>query len=75
MQDAPARENKKFVPHMTVSEALSLHPDAGLVFASYRLSGCPGCSISELETLEQVCLGYGIPLDQFLDSLNNLLED
>lgn len=64
-----------FRADMTVGEAMALHSEAGLVFSSYHLGGCSHCSINELETIEQVCGGYGVPVDQLLDSLNNLLED
>jgi len=68
-------QEKKFRPGMTVGEAMELHPEAALVFSSYHLGGCSHCSINEMETIEQVCMGYGVPVDQLLDSLNNLLED
>ncbi len=75
MNEVDIKNSKKFTPDMTVGQALELHPEAGLVFASYHLGGCSHCSINEYETLEQVCMGYGIPLDQLLDSLNNLFDD
>ena len=65
----------KFRPDMTVGDAMKLHPEAALVFSSYHLGGCSHCSINEMETIEQVCMGYGVPIDQLIDSLNNLLED
>lgn len=68
-------QEKKFYPEMTVKEALNLHPDAALVFSTYHLGGCSHCSINEMETVEQVCTGYGVPIDQLLESLQNLLED
>lgn len=75
MAEAQNVQEKKFRGEMTVGEAMELHPEAGLVFSSYHLGGCSHCSINEMETIEQVCMGYGVPLDQLLDSLNNLLED
>ena len=63
-----------FSGDMTVGEAMQLHSDAALVFSSYHLGGCSHCSINEMETIEQVCMGYGVPVDQLLDSLNNLLN-
>jgi len=75
MQEINTQNKKQFTADMTVGEALSLHPEAALVFASYHLGGCSHCSINELETIEQVCMGYGVPVDQLLDSLNNLLDD
>lgn len=76
-QSAPqsSGEDQKFTPDMTVGEAMKLHPRAQFVFASYHLGGCSHCAISEHETIEQVCYGYGIPPDELLDSLNSLLED
>lgn len=65
----------EFTPSMSVGEAMKLHPDAGLVFSSYHLGGCSHCAINEMETIEQVCMGYGVPVEQLLDSLNNLLEN
>ncbi|AVQ11056.1 Hybrid cluster protein-associated redox disulfide domain protein [Leptospira santarosai] len=65
----------RFYKEMTVGEAMAVHPEAGLVFSSYHLGGCSHCSINELETIEQVCMGYGVEVDVLVESLNNLLED
>lgn len=64
----------KFHKDMTVGDAIALHPEAGLVFASYHLGGCSHCSINKLETIDQACQGYGIEVDVLIDSLNNLFE-
>jgi len=69
------QEQIRFVPEMTVSDAMQLHEDAALVFSSYHLGGCSHCAINNMETIEQVCMGYGVPVDQLIDSLNNLLDD
>ena len=63
-----------FIKEMTVGEAMALHPEAPLVFASYHLGGCKSCSINEVETIEQVCEGYGVEVDLIIDSLNTLFE-
>jgi hybrid cluster-associated redox disulfide protein len=65
----------RFYKEMTVGEAMALHPEAGLVFSSYHLGGCSHCSINEIETIEQVCQGYGVEVDVLLESLNNLFSD
>jgi hybrid cluster-associated redox disulfide protein len=65
----------KFYREMTVGEAIALHPEAGLVFSSYHLGGCSHCSINEVETIEQVCQGYGIEVESLLESLNNLFSE
>ncbi|HRG44971.1 MAG TPA: disulfide oxidoreductase [Leptospiraceae bacterium] len=60
---------------MTVGDAMQVHPEAGLVFSSYHLGGCSHCSINEIETIEQVCQGYGVEVEVLLDSLNNLFAE
>jgi len=66
---------EEFTPDMTVGEAMKMHPKAQFVFASYHLGGCSHCAISEHETIEQVCYGYGIPPEELLESLNSLLKE
>lgn len=75
---APAAETAQkpqFTGQTTVGEALRIHPEAGLVLASFHLGGCSHCGINEIETLEQICMGYGVPLDALLASMNALLEE
>lgn len=64
-----------FIKEMTVGEAMALHTDAAMVFASYHLNGCSHCSVNEYETIEQVCEGYGVDVDLIIDSLNSLFEE
>jgi len=66
---------QKFSLDMKVGEAMKLHPKAQFVFASFHLGGCSHCAISEHETIEQVCYGYGIPPDDLLEALNSLFEE
>ena len=75
MSETTTTDKKAFTADMTVGDALKLHPEANLVLASYHLGGCAHCGINEVETLEQVCSGYGVPIDALLDSLNSLLEE
>lgn len=75
MSETNTATEAQFRPDMTVGEAMKVHPEAALVFSSYHLGGCSHCSINEMETIEQVCMGYGVPVDQLVESLNNLLED
>jgi hybrid cluster-associated redox disulfide protein len=65
----------RFFKEMTVGEAIAIHPEAGLVFSSYHLGGCSHCSINEVETIEQVCMGYGVEVETLIDSLNNLFSE
>lgn len=73
-KESSGDQPEKFTLEMTVGEAMKLHPKAQFVFASYHLGGCSHCAISEHETIEQVCYGYGIPPEELLESLNSLLE-
>jgi hybrid cluster-associated redox disulfide protein len=61
-----------FHADMTVGEAMQLHPRAREVFAGFHLGGCAHCSISEFETIRQICEGYGVPADMLLGALNGL---
>ena len=65
----------KFYPEMTAGEALELHPEVGLVFASYHLGGCSHCGISSEHRITDIAVGYGVPIDALMDSLNALVED
>ena len=66
---------QKFYAEMTAGEVLRMHPEAGLVLASYHLGGCSHCGINEEHKLVDICAGYGVPLDALLDSLNSLEYD
>lgn len=66
--------NNAFHADMTVGDALRMHPEVGLVLASYHLGGCSHCGVNEIETISEVCTGYGVPMDALLASLNSLLE-
>jgi hybrid cluster-associated redox disulfide protein len=65
---------KKMTKLMTVGEAMQLHPRAREVFAGFHLGGCAHCSISEFETIRQICEGYGVPGEMLISSLNSLAE-
>jgi len=67
-------EDKKplYNGEMTVGEAIGMHPGASMVFAAFHLGGCAHCAVSEEETIEQVCMGYGVPMDEVLQALNAL---
>ncbi len=67
--------DKKFRADMTVAEAQAVHPRAREVFAGFHLGGCAHCAISEFETVGQVCEGYGVPVDQLLESLESLAAE
>lgn len=65
---------QKFTKDMTIGQAMRLHPRAAEVFMGFHLGGCSHCAISEEEVIEQVAMGYGIPIDMILNALNSLFE-
>lgn len=71
--ETPCKATVSFHKDIKVKESYTLHPGARMVFSSYHLGGCNHCSFNENDTLEQVCKGYGIPLEEFLGELNKLL--
>lgn len=65
---------KRFHKDLTIGQAMRLHPRAAEVFMGFHLGGCSHCAISEEETIEQVSMGYGIPIDMLINALNSLFE-
>jgi len=82
-QDAVADEverrgiktRKHFDPNMTIGEAMAVHPRVAEVFAAFQLGGCASCGISEVETVAQVCMGYGVDIEMLLDVLEELMAE
>ncbi|PCJ52996.1 MAG: disulfide oxidoreductase [Candidatus Hydrogenedentota bacterium] len=64
-----------FDPNMTVQEAMFVHPQVAEVFAAFHLGGCSSCGISEIETVAQVCMGYGVDIAMLLEVLEGLMDD
>lgn len=65
---------KYFYPEMTIGEAMSVHPRVREVFAAFHLGGCAHCAINEIETLEQVCAGYGVDMNVLLEVLESVVN-
>jgi hybrid cluster-associated redox disulfide protein len=59
---------------MTIGEAMQLHPRVPEVFAAFHLGGCSHCGINEIETIGQVCMGYGVDADTLLEVLEGLMD-
>jgi hybrid cluster-associated redox disulfide protein len=78
MREVSARASgagrKHFDPDMTVGEAMAVHPRVAEVFTAFHLGGCSSCGISEVETVAQVCMGYGVDLEVLLDVLEGLMD-
>lgn len=63
-----------FSPDMTIGEAMSMHPRVAEVFAAFHLGGCSSCGISQIETVGQVCMAYGVDVDTLLEVLESLVN-
>lgn len=66
--------NRYFRPDMPVAEAMAMHPRVAEVFAAFHLGGCSHCGISHFETIEQVCMAYGVDSDTLLEVLEGLMD-
>ena len=67
-------DDRYFRPDMTVAEAMVLHPKASEVFMAFHLGGCSHCSVSSVETIEQVCQAYGVETETLLETLEGLMS-
>jgi hybrid cluster-associated redox disulfide protein len=68
-------EENVFNRDMTIGDAMAKHPRAKEVFAGFHLGGCAHCGIADFETIGQVCEGYGVPVDELLNTLETLVLD
>ncbi len=66
--------DKHFNLDMTIAEAMKIHPRVAEVFAAFHLGGCAHCHINQVETLGQVCEGYGVDPNTLLEVLDDLME-
>lgn len=65
----------KFMPSMTIADALQVHPRVAQVLSDYELGGCSNCAVSDVDTLEGACRSYGIDQDALMGALNRLLAE
>ena len=68
-------QDKYFRLDMPVAEAMGLHPRVAEVFAAFHLGGCSHCGVAQFETIEQVCMGYGVDAEVLLEVLEGLMEN
>jgi hybrid cluster-associated redox disulfide protein len=67
-------DNSYFRPDMPVAEAMAMHPRVAEVFAAFHLGGCSHCGIASFETIEQVCMAYGVDQEVLLEVLEGLMD-
>jgi hybrid cluster-associated redox disulfide protein len=73
--DEGQEQAKHFDLDMTIGEAMGVHPRVREVLAVFHLGGCAHCAINQVETLGQVCAGYGIDTDALLEALESVVAD
>ncbi len=66
-------EKLRFEPHMTIRQALDIHPDVGQVF-EINSGGCSGSGAWEHETIREASELQGRELDEVMQHLNGLLD-
>ncbi|MDP6505519.1 MAG: hypothetical protein QF886_17990 [Planctomycetota bacterium] len=66
-------EKLRFEPHMTIRQALEIHPDVGQVF-EINSGGCSGSGAWEHETIREASELQGRELDEVMLHLNGLLD-
>jgi hybrid cluster-associated redox disulfide protein len=64
----------RFDLDMTIADAMAVHPRVREVFAAFHLGGCGHCAIGQVETIGQVCAGYGVDAEQLLQVLEELVD-
>jgi len=66
--------DKHFSLDMTIAQAMQAHPRAAEVFAAFHLGGCAHCHINQVETLDNLCMSYGLDPNELLEALEGLME-
>ena len=64
----------KITKDTIVGDILDIAPDAAPIFMSIGMH-CLGCPASRGETVEQACAVHGIPVDEVLGKLNELVSE
>ena len=63
----------KFVPSMTITEALAVHPGVRDLLGRFELDSCAECAVSDVDTLEGACRSYGVDLEALMEALAGLV--
>ncbi len=61
-----------FTKETKIAQAVSLHPEAQSVFASFHLGGCSSCAVSDEETIEEGAKAHNVDTEKLLEALNRL---
>ena len=72
------KEYEKYIRRDTlIGDVVKQWPDAAPIMLSYGLH-CVGCHISGFETVEQGCMGHGMPpemIDELMQELNEFAQE
>ena len=64
----------KITKDTIIGDILDIAPEAAPIFMSIGMH-CLGCPASRGETVEQACAVHGIPVDEVLGKLNELVSE
>jgi hypothetical protein len=70
-----AQGELRVTPEMKMSEILAVHPQSQQVLAGFHLGGCSSCSFDPQQTLGEVAVLNGRPLEPILAALNTLVME
>lgn len=68
-------DSEHFRLDMTIAEAMAVHPDVAEAFAKFHIGGCAHCYLSRVETLDQLCVSYGLEPDVLLEALESVVAE
>lgn len=67
----PTDARTRFTPHTTMLEALTADPSLGMVLMrDFHLGGCSHCGFDPHDSIANVAMQNGIPVDRLLAALN-----
>lgn len=70
-----AKGELKVTPEMKMSEIVAIHPQAQQILAGFHLGGCSSCSFDPRQSLSEVAVVNGRPVEPILLALNTLIAE
>ena len=77
MMETEQKVEQKVTKDMTIGEVVKRYPAAAEIMLGYGLH-CVGCHVNPFESIEQGCMGHGMPehvIDEMIAKINNVIGD